>query len=90
MRNEKLRKRVEISIGIGAPLVINIGLSFFPGFLWFIWLIQWVYVIPAIIVLSILKRRWLVAAMLIAAGSMMILDIAYCGYAASHGESFLQ
>lgn len=90
MNKEQRTKRIELGIGIGAPLLITLVLCFVPGLILLIWIVQWLYVIPAIVVLSILKRRWLVASMLITVGSVMILDIAFCGYASSHGTSFIQ
>lgn len=87
--DEQRKRRIELLIGIGAPLIINIVLAFIPGFIWFIWIAQWGYLVPAIIVLSRFKRTRIVSLLAIAGGSMTILDIAYCGYSASTGHGVL-
>lgn len=78
------RERRDILIGFCATLVVNLGLAFIPQWSFLIWLFQWVYILPVLGVLLFLKRRYIVAGMLLAGGVTLILDVAYCGYSISH------
>jgi hypothetical protein len=80
-------RRREFMIALCSTTVINVGLGLVPGWLLFIWLLQLLYIVPISVLFFLNKRRHIAAAMYIIAGVTIVLDMAYCGYAASSGGS---
>lgn len=81
----KLSRRWDLWFGLAGTFIVNFVLYVtVPSAALFLWLAQWIYVVPAALIFHRRKRVRIAQGICIAAGISVLLDFAFCGYAVSH------
>lgn len=84
MDDQPIRSNKDAWVGVGITVVVNLILFLIPSWVFFVWLIQWVYILPCVILALILRRPRIAQGMLIGGGLTLVLNTALCGYIVSH------
>lgn len=71
-------------IGLGVTIVVNLLMCLIPQWLFFVWLFQWAYIIPCVILAFIFKRKRIAQGMLIGGGLTLLVTTVLCGYIVTH------